>query len=346
MTPTIKDVALKAKVSVATVSRVLNDLPGYSEDTRQRVMRIIGEIGYQPNALARGLVSKKTHTIGILMPNLSGMVSSAILEGIEDVAHASGLSVIVCNTDNDGERTSEYLQVLQEKQVDGMIVVSACITPEDYGRILAMKKPVVLVSTMYSDGGVLPYVKVDDEEAAFDATKYLIRKGHRKIAMIAGTKTDGIAGIPRVEGYKRALRDSGLPVLEHRIAYGDFRFQSGMECFRLLLETTPEITAVFAASDEMAAGVLSMAYRMRVRVPEQISVIGYDNTQIAEMTVPPLTTLGQPFLQMGQQSLQMLLESIEQSPHRPRSVILPHQIVERETVKDLLARPNVQSQES
>ncbi len=333
MNPTIKDVARKAKVSVATVSRVLNNLPGYTEETRKKVMEVIEEIGYQPNALARGLVCKRSHTIGILMPSLSSMVTSEMLKGIEDKAHKSDKSVIVCNTDNDGIRTLEYLDVLKEKQVDGIIVVSANINPFQYQKILQMKKPVVLVSTLYS-GSNLPYVKVDDQRAAYDATLYLINKGHQRIGMISGTKNDKIAGNPRIQGYKQALEANDIFLDDQYIAYGDFKFKSGIVAMEKLLNTVPDITAIFAASDEMAAGALVCAYKRGIRVPDDLSIIGYDNTQIAEMTIPPLTTLSQPFYGMGETGMAMLIEKIE-TGKKMESRIFPHSIKERETVKEI-----------
>lgn len=333
MNPTIKDVAATAQVSVATVSRVLNDLPGYSEETRKKVLQAIAELGYEPNALARGLVSKRSHTIGVLMPNLSSMVASEILKGIEDAAHRYNQSVIVCNTDNDGKRTLEYLQVLKEKQVDGIIVVSANIIPEYYQKMKAMKKPVILVATKYPQGD-LPFIKVDDEKAAYDATSYLIQKGHRAIGMVSGTRTDPIAGTPRVKGYKKALSDHAIPIRENYIAYGDFGFKTGMSCLDRLIQTAPEITAIFAASDEMAVGVLSRAFKRGIAVPRQLSVIGYDNTQIAEMTTPPLTTLSQPFYEMGELGITRLLEQIEQGK-KMESLNMPHRIAERETVREI-----------
>lgn len=331
MNPTIKDVAEKAEVSVATVSRVINGLPGYSEDTKKAVLKAVKDLGYQPNALARGLVSRKSNTLGVLMPALSSMVASEILKGIEDGAHHKEQSVIVCNTDNFGRRTLKYLNVLQEKQVDGIVVVSANLTNEQYRNILQLNKPVVLVSTIYQNSD-LPYIKVDDEKAAYDATSYLIELGHRNIGMISGSHTDKIAGQPRINGFKQALRNHGLVVAPGQIFFGDFSFESGMQGLEVLLETTPEITAVFAANDDMAAGVLSRAFKKGIKIPEQLSVIGYDNTQLAKMTTPPLTTLAQPLYEMGRQGIEMLIRYIDKGKTM-KSVILPHTIIGRETVK-------------
>ncbi|WP_027417090.1 LacI family DNA-binding transcriptional regulator [Aneurinibacillus terranovensis] len=333
MKPTIKDVAKAANVSIATVSRILNNLPGYSEETKTKVMNVIEEMGYQPNAIARGLINKRTQTIGVLFPDVSSMFSSKLLNGIEYTANRLNHSVIVCNTDSNGKRIMKYLQVLREKQVDGIIFVSGALQEEPYRALMAMQIPVVLVATLPHPYD-LPYIKVDDSKAAYSATTFLIEKGHRHIGMIAGTKDDMIAGRPRVEGYMQALTDYDIPVREPYIVYGDFGYRSGLSGMEQLWEQAPNITAVFAASDEMAVGALLAAHKHGVHVPDELSVIGYDNTQIAEMAIPPLTTVSQPLHEMGKEAAQMLLTMME-DPSRAKNLIMPYTVVERETVKDI-----------
>jgi LacI family transcriptional regulator len=333
MKPTIKDIAKKIDVSVATVSRVINNRSGYSLETEKKVLKAIDKLGYCPNALARGLVGKKIKTIGVLMPSVSSMVASKILKGIEDAAHNRNYSVIICNTDNSGKRTINYLRVLREKQIDGIIVVSEILTDEYINVIKKMEVQVTLVSTIAKESNNFTYIKVDDIKAAYQTTEYLINKGHKNIAMISGTKDDVVAGIPRVKGYLKALEDYGLPKKKENLVYGDFSFDSGKICMEKLFKQSSKITAVFAASDEMAIGALSAAYRHRINVPEQLSVIGYDNTKLAQMTVPPLTVLSQPFYQMGYEGLSMLISKIK--GENVESKILPHIIIERQTVKDI-----------
>ncbi len=330
MKPTIKDVARKANVSVATVSRVLNHQSGYSEETKQKVLQAIKEMGYQPNAIARGLINKRTQTIGVLFPKLSSMFSSQLLHGIEYTAHERDHSVVVCNTDKNGKRTVKYLQVLREKQVDGIIFTSEVLTEEYFRVLTAMKIPVVLLSTR-SEKYPFPHVKVDDKQAAYDATRYLIQRGHRKIAMISGDQTDPIAGKPRIEGYKEALAAYGIPFQENLLAFGSFGFHSGVMAMEKFLQSKVEFTAVFAASDEMAVGAMSAAFRHGIKVPDQLSVIGYDNLRLAEMTTPPLTTVAQPLFEMGKQAAEMLLQMIETKTEVPGR-ILPHEIIERQSV--------------
>ncbi|NEW09514.1 LacI family transcriptional regulator [Paenibacillus sp. SYP-B3998] len=334
MNPTIKDVARRANVSIATVSRILNNLPGYSEETRKKVLQVINETGYQPNAIARGLINKRTRTIGVLFPTVSSMFSSEILDGIEQFAHNHDYSVIVCNTDADGKRTLKYLQVLGEKQVDGIIFSSGNLKDEYYQTIKSMAIPLVLVSTI-SQRFSVPYVKVDDRLASYQATEYLIKKGHKQIGMISGTKEDLIAGVPRVEGFLQALNDYGIPHRSECLVYGGFDFNSGCKVVKELLRNAPDTTAVFAASDEMAAATISVASKQGIRVPEQLSVIGYDNLKLAQMTVPPLTTVEQPLFEMGRIAAEQLLTMIETGKDTG-SRIVPHSIIERKTVRSLL----------
>jgi LacI family transcriptional regulator len=333
MNYTIKDVAKKANVSIATVSKIVNNKKtGFSEKTKRKVLKVIEELGYQPNAVARGLVNKNTQTIGVLIPTVSNMYASEILSGIEEHANDLGYSVIVCNTGGDGERTVHYLQVLSERRVDGIIIVSELVK-EEYHKVLnEMKIPIVLVSSI-SLQFPIPYVKVDDRHAAFSATDYLIKKGHTKIAMIAGNPKDPIAGLPRIEGYKSALRTHGLQIDENCIIDCiSFNHHHGMEGMEEILQKKLDITAIFASSDELAAGVMSVAYKNGIKIPDQLSIIGYDNTKLSEMLTPSLTTVAQPLHEMGMVAATMLLE-MKETGEVTQSRIMSHHIVERESVR-------------
>lgn len=330
MRPTINDVAKQSGVSTATVSRIINGQSGYTEKTREKVLEIIQEMGYKPNAIARGLVNKRTNTIGVLLPNLSSRLASALLKGIENSAHKLDYSVIICDTESDGKRTIEYLDVLTEKQIDGIIITSEWLKDLYEEAIVKMKIPVVLVLTASSHLQI-PYIKVDDYQASYQATKYLIEKGHKHIGMISGSKKDKQAGLPRIEGYRNAMSDHSLKFSETSISYGDFAYKSGMRCMEELLKMSPEITAVFAASDEMAVGALSCAYKKGIKVPDDLSIIGYDDTQDAEMAIPPLTTVHQPIYEMGKMAVEMLLNTKE----NVGSILMPHHIVERDSVRTI-----------
>lgn len=335
MNPTIKDVAKHANVSIATVSRIVNGLSGYSEETKKKVQESIEALGYQPNAIARGLINKRTQTIGVLFPEVSGMLSSEVLEGVENAAHDGGFSVIVCNTASSGKRTVKYLRLLQEKRVDGIIFASEDVKKEYYKIFEEMKIPVVLVSTASTQYD-LPYVRVNDYEGAFKATEYLIEKGHEEIGMIGGSYQDPIAGIPRMQGFKDALQKHGLPFSDDHLTTNEgYRFQNGKESLPLLLKKLPNMTALFAASDEMAIGAMSAAHQLGVKVPEELSIIGYDNLKIAEMCYPALTTVSQPLKDMGQTAGEILVNLIKGEKKEAESRYMPFSIVERQSVSDL-----------
>ncbi|WP_438432792.1 LacI family DNA-binding transcriptional regulator [Gorillibacterium sp. sgz500922] len=335
MNPTIKDVARAAKVSIATVSRVLNNLSGYSEETRRRVYDAIEQLDYQPNAIARGLINKRTRTLGVLVPSVSSAFSAAILRGIEDTAHAQGYSVVVCNTHSEDRRTLEYLQVLAEKQADGLILASDPLKDEIHAMTRRMRIPLVLVSSL-SPTPEVPHVRVDDYRAAYDAVSYLIEKGHRRILMLSGSVEDRIAGLPRIEGYRDALQEHGLPFRSEDVVRGDFLFRSGYDAMEAVLaeRRPPEFTAVFAASDEMALAVMAAAGKQGLRIPDDLSVMGYDDTQLATMVYPPLTTVRQPLYEFGCRACDKLLRMI-QTGDAEASETLGHSIAERLTVKPL-----------
>ena len=331
MKATIKDVATRANVSVATVSRVVNNLDGYSDETKEKVLEAIKELGYQRNAIARGLVTKTTKTIGVLIPIVSAYLYAEILNGIEEKANENGYGIFLCNTGVNGVRAINYIKMLGERQVDAIIVVSLTINDEYYNLLNSLKIPYILVSTL-SYKYKIPYIKVDDQQAAYTATQFLIEKGHTKIALISGGKEDKISGITRVNGYRNALQDYDININENIIKYGDFTYNSGIMCMEDLLQEKEDFTAVFATSDEMALGALSVMHRNKIEVPEKISIIGYDNTLIAQMSNPPLTTVAQPLYEMGVKAFAKILSVLE-TVNSGDNVILSHKIVERETVK-------------
>jgi LacI family transcriptional regulator len=228
----------------------------------------------------------------------------------------------------------KYLDVLAEKRIDGLLFVSEILTDEYYQKLESMKIPVVLVATE-SYQHPLPFVKVDDRHAAYTATNHLIKKGHSKIGMISGNKADIIAGQPRIEGYKQALMANGLMVSENNIICSKgFSFDDGRDKLPLLLQRSPDLTAIFAASDSIALGAISAAYKLGIKIPRDLSIIGYDNLPIAEMSVPPLTSVAQPLEKMGRVAASMLFSMMD-TGQKVESRIIQHSIIERESVRAL-----------
>lgn len=331
--PTIKDVAAKADVSVATVSRVLNGLPGFSIETEKRVQKAIVTLGYQYNAVARNLKMKKTNTIAVLIPQVETTFYVKILNGIEDAANDDNYSVMVCHVGISGSRTREYIKILTERQVDGII---GCSLPpdEEIDKLMAGSGiPCVLVSTL-STRYSIPYIRVDDCKAAYAATSYLIEKGHKKIAMLAGSQDDVLAGELRLKGYKEALSDHRLSVDEDLIEYTRFSYESGLQAARKLMKSHCSFTGIVACCDEVAVAAVMAAYESGLSVPDDFSIIGYDNTRTAEMSIPPLTTVSQPLYEMGKMAFQMLTKAPENGAPL-KSEIMPFKIVERKSVRQI-----------
>ena len=335
MRPTIKDVAKLSGVSISTVSRVMNTPDIVSEEKRKRVEEAIRELGYSPNALARGLISKQTHTVGVLIPDISNNYASELVKGLEDAGHQTGISLIICNTDRDPERMVHYLEILKQKQVDGIVFTSEYFS-EEYARIAAKHRVPLVLAAAHTTAAELPTVKINDEEAGFDAVQYLVKKGHRESGMISGPKDDLVAGLPRYLGYERACRELlGQTDLEERVDYGDFRYEGGYTAMQRLYHRQPDLTAVFCASDEMALGAITFLHERGLRVPDDISILGFDNTKIAKISLPKLTTDAQPIYQIGREAMKKLNRLTAGEELIELTTYLRHRIIERDSVKSI-----------
>lgn len=330
MTITIKDIAKMAKVSTATVSRVLNQVGGYNEETKKKILQVAEELGYRRNEMARSLVKKSSNLIGIIMPNVSTIFYADIVNGIEQEAQKNGYNVILAHAGDKGVRVIDCLRMMEERKVDGLIIVSILLEKEQVSALQSLSVPFILISSDTEDKQI-PYIKVNDYDASYAATEYLIKNGHRKICLAGVDPLDRVAGIPRMEGYKKALQTHALSLNQDYIFYGDYSFSAGKAALESYIAKQLDFTAVFAVSDEVALGIISAAYEVGIQIPKQLSVIGYDNTRVAEMSVPPLTTMEQPFWQMGTNGCKKVIEAIQEN--KPiNSEIYPFQLIERQTV--------------
>jgi LacI family transcriptional regulator len=337
---TIRDVAKAAGVSPATVSRVLNSPEVVGEETKIKVQEAINDLGFTPNAIARGLSVQKTNTLGLLVPGIADFFFNELYVGIEEVARNHGMKVLLFDSQHSLSRAQEGFTFLKQHQVDGIIFTSRPIT-NDYDMILSrLELPVVLALTQSYGTYPLKAFRVDDVKAAFDAVSYLISRGHKHIGMISGPDSDIIAGKPRLTGYKAGLQQHSLPFNEEWIEYGDFRFEDGYRATARLLEkqNDNQLTAIFAASDEMALGAMRCLYDKGYQVPNDISVMGFDNLRITQMSTPALTTVAQPLKQIGEMAISHLLKCIEDQTTGIDDSIhyVSHHIVERESVRMIL----------
>ncbi len=334
MNVTIKDIARIANVSTATVSRVLNEAGGYNEETKKKIMDVANELGYRRNENARSLVQNSSNIIGVIMPNVATIFYGDIVNGIENVAHEKGYSVIISHAGVNGDRLVQSVKLMAERKVDGLVIVTVELSKEQIDLVNSLRIPFVLLSTDTPEKDV-PYIKVNDYDAAYSATQYLIENGHKRIGLAGVYPKDRVAGIPRIEGYKKALEDNGIPYDSKLVKYGDFSYYSGKEAMESYLREKVELSAVFGVSDDVALGIISVAYDHGLIVPDDLSVIGYDNTRVAEMSIPPLTSISQPFWEMGDEGCKTVIEAIQSKKKIP-SKIIPYQLVVRKSVKNLL----------
>jgi len=331
VTVTIYDVAREAGVSMATVSRVVNNNPNVKPATRKKVFEAIERLGYRPNAVARGLASKKTTTVGVVIPDISNAIFAEVARGIEDIANMYHYNIILCNADKKKDKEIRVINTLLEKQVDGLLFMGGAVTEEHQQAFKTANVPIVLCATS-DESGEIPSVDIDHETAAFDAVQSLIKQGHRRIAMISGTLEDPSNGYARFNGYKKALADAGIAYDDTLVRIGNYRYESGSDAMRYFLELANRPSAVFSATDEMAIGAIHAIQDKGLQVPADISVISVDNSRMASMVRPLLTTVAQPMYDIGAVSMRLLTKLMKKEHVEQAQVILPHELIVRQSV--------------
>jgi LacI family transcriptional regulator len=303
---TIKDVARHAGVSYTTVSHVLNKTRPVSSDARDRVLRAVELLAYVPSGLARSLKNKATGSIGLIIPNNTNPYFSEVARGIEDSCYAAGYSVILCNSDDDPAKQRDYLNVLLTKRCDGLIV--ATLAQTDGELLRKMKVPTVLLDRAPDDMAI-DLVAVDNLAGGALAAQHLLSLGRRRIACIAGPQELDIS-IARIAGLRRSLTHTDVSLPEQRLAYADFTSAGGYAAACKLLSTSPAPDAIFCCNDLMAIGALRAAAERGIDVPRDLSVVGFDDIDLAQFVHPPLTSVAQNTRKLGQLTAQCLLERI------------------------------------
>jgi LacI family transcriptional regulator len=331
--PTQADVARRANVSQALVSYVLNDsLPvSVPPETRQRILDAMAELGYVPNMAARSLRTNKTYTIAGIIPDITNPFYPAFERGIQDVADREGYDLIMYNTDGTAEKERKCLNSLRQGRVDGVIAVLFHLNAKDLFPLLEMNIGVVRFEATPKQAGSYPLdnLYVDNVAAARTAVAYLVGHGHSRIGMIAGQY--GPADY-RIQGYRQALLDHGLPPDEALIQGGAFAEEGGYQSMQALLRQSPRPSAVFAANDLMAMGALLALREAGLRVPEDMAVMGFDDIPTAKLVHPPLTTVTQFQQRLGQRAAEMLFERLNgRAPETGRCEEMPYSLVMRES---------------
>ncbi|CAG0937092.1 Ribose operon repressor [Thermoflexales bacterium] len=325
----LEQIAKLSGVSRSTVSRVINDDPHVSDGTRENVLRVVRLMNYVPNAAARGLARGRTQVIGLVIPTgISTLFAdpyfSIFIQGVSSACNAHGHSVMLWLAEPEYERR-QIRQIVHGGSIDGVIVASALTDDVLLNELSQSQRPYVVVGRRPNDWQT-SYVDADNSGGARDAVRHLLRLGRRRIATIIGPQ-NMIAGLDRLTGYVMALREYGLPIDQDLIAEGGFNESGGYLAMQQLLPRRPE--AVFAASDTMAIGALRAIREVGLRVPDDLALIGFDDTPLAARTDPPLTVIRQPAQQLGRMAVEILLEVIDYPEVAPQCLILPTELVVR-----------------
>ncbi|PGY11937.1 LacI family DNA-binding transcriptional regulator [Bacillus sp. AFS031507] len=324
----IIDVAKMAKVSTATVSRVLSKNENVSSKTRDKVLEVVNQLEYKPNRLASNLRKMSSKTVMAVVPDITNPFFSSILQGFKDVALEYGYHVLLGDTGNSLEQERVYINLVKERVVDGLILATARLPKEE---ILAASQEIpVVLACEYIDGFDIPTVAIDNVSAAREAVEHLIHIGHRRIGLITGP-LGVILSKDRVKGYYQALNLNEISIEGVLIQEGDFSVTSGYETMLKLLALDDPPTAVFATNDEMAVGAMKAIKQRGLKVPNDISVIGFDDIPLCKLVEPELTTISQPRYDMGYQAMQMLLTIIEKGNLTRKQIVLPHHLKVRKT---------------
>lgn len=327
--PTIQDVAKLAGVAPITVSRVLNNSGYASEETRARVESAVATLGYVPNTLARGLRSKRTNTLALVMTDITNPFFTLIARGVEDRASNSGYTVIYCNTDESETEEEKYLNILVQKQVDGILLVPACSNSQSIKFLNSNEIPFVLIDRSVPDTKA-DIVHCNSEEGAYQLIRYLVELGHQRIVAITGPREVSTAQ-ERVAGYQRAMNEAGLKDCVQAY-YGSFTQNSGYELTKQALTLEPQPTAFFGANNFISIGVLKALRDAGLRVPEDVSVVGFDDLPDSMIVEPFLTVSAQPAYQMGSQATELLLKRISgQLTEAEQEIVLPTQVIIRQS---------------
>lgn len=329
-TITIYDVAREASVSMATVSRVVNGNPNVKPATRKKVLEVIERLDYRPNAVARGLASKRTTTVGVIIPDVSNAYFASLARGIDDVATMYKYNIILANSDGDDKKEINVLNTLLAKQVDGVIFMGHHLTEEIRGEFSRSKTPVVLAGSIDPDNQV-GSVNIDYKEATKDATNQLIKSGNKKVAFVSGSLLDPINGIHRLNGYKEALKENSIPFNEGLVFESEYSYKAGLNLHERMINSGA--TAAVVADDELAVGLSNSLTDNGVSVPNEFEIITSNNSLFSDIARPSITSISQPLYDIGAVSMRLLTKLMNKEDVEEKTIVLPYGLIQKGSTK-------------
>lgn len=329
-TPTLKDVADYAHVSRATVSRVLNNNPNVAPDLRERVLEAVEQLGYHPNRAARRLRANISAVFGLIISDIENPFFISVVRGVEDIAYAHQLSVVLCNTDEDPDKQRMYLQVMLAERVAGLVISPTSVNDaQDFEQLRQSNIPIILLDRRVHNFEA-DSVTIDNVTGAYTAVKHLIDLGHKRIGMIGGS-ADLTTGSERYEGYRKALNTAGIKVDDRLIKMGDFKTDSGYRLALEFIHSAHPPSALFVANNLMTQGTLRALREHGVRIPDDLALVGFDDMPWSGDLCPPLTAVSQPTYELGQETVHLLLRRMS-DPNAPvRMVTLQPRLIVRES---------------
>lgn len=332
MSISIKDVAKEAKVSIATVSRVLNGIEVVNEETQKRVREAVEKLGYRPNIIARSLKTQRTRTIGILIPDISNSLYPEIVRGIEDVANIYNYNIILCNSDLNLDKEKEYIYVLKEKMVDGLLFMSNSLDENVLSILQKLNMKTVLIETTV-DNKNIPNITIDNVKAAKEGVNKLISNGRRNILYIGDHEEALNASAYRFKGYKEALSENNIEFDENLVCFCKPFLNNGYNYVEKKLKNNVSFDGVFCTCDELAMGAINALRNNKVNVPEDCEVIGFNNILMSSVFYPKITTIDPSSYDLGSIGMRMLLKIINNEHVDNFNYVVPHYLVERESTK-------------
>lgn len=330
MPVTIKDIAKLAGVSTTTVSKIINGKDNdISSATIERVSEIIGELHYSPNTIARSMVTKKTKTIGLIIPDVRNPFFTDLTRGAEDVANERGYSIFFCNTDDDLSKEIKYINNLIEKQVDGIALAGAAVRDKALEEKVNIRIPIVSLDRNVYFKGIEGKIEVDNFSGAYDAVSYLIKLGHEKILFLSGQLNIKLS-TDRLEGYKKALTDNHINYDESLVVVGRYSSDFGYEAIKKMT-INRGITAIFCGNDLIAIGAIKALKERNIRIPGEVSVVGFDDIYISSLVTPTLTTVKQPSYEIGYLAMEKLINILDGKENINNKVEIKLELMVRES---------------
>jgi LacI family transcriptional regulator len=326
---TLADVAQAAGVSLMTVSRVVNQKEGVSEATRHQVVEWIEQLGYRPSSIARSLVTRRTGTLGLIVPDIANPYFSGIAHGVAEIAYAQGFSVLLCDAEENPQREYNLLQVLEEKQVDGVLMAAPRLSSDDLLPALQRHDNVVILNRLFKiDKNTIGCVLNDDKVGGRIVTQFLIERGHNHIGFLSGPVIS-YGSKQRVQGFKAATKQANLPFQAEMVQSCPPTVVGGKEAARRFLQQHPEVTGLLCFNDMVAIGALQASLEVGRRIPQDLAIVGYDDIPMAALVTPALTTCRVSFEEMGRLATQLLIDHLNNCQEGCKNIVLTPELIIR-----------------